>query len=98
MIRTLTRTASAARIGPQRDRCAISRVRRLFVVRTVVLATKVDRLTDDVERSALDLLVDAADVLAEDADHQKLHAREERDDDDDGRPSLDRLPERIFGE
>ena len=39
-------------------------------------------VADDVERAPLHLLVDAADVLAEDADHQELHAEEERDEHD----------------
>ena len=42
-------------------------------------------LGDDVERPALHLVVDAAEVLAENADHEKLHAAEEED------PSLDLL-------
>src|SRR5215218_8008473 len=37
-----------------------------------------DRLAHDVQRALLDLLVDPADVLAEDPDRDQLHAAEEQ--------------------
>jgi hypothetical protein len=44
--------------------------------RTVALPRQVDGLTNDVQGAALHLFEDAADVLAENANHQELNARE----------------------
>lgn len=48
-------------------------------------------LAHQVQRPALDLVVDAANVLAENADTHELHAAEKQDRDDGGRVAVDHL-------
>src|SRR5262249_18054806 len=50
---------------------------------------EVDSLGDDVEGTSLHLLVNLADVLPENADHEELNAEEERDEHDHRRPPGD---------
>jgi hypothetical protein len=47
------------------------------------------QLTDEVERSCFDLVVDAADVLADDAHDDELDPADERRDEDDREPARD---------
>src|ERR687885_160865 len=70
-------TQAAAR-SASRDPLALHLVERVAVVDHVAPRA------DEVQRPALDLVVDAPHVLAQDAQRDQLHAAEEEDGDGDG--------------
>src|SRR3954469_6229815 len=62
--------------------------------RALAGSVKPDTPLDDEQRAALDLLVDAADVLAEDADTDQLHAADEKHTVDRGGKAREGLVDR----
>src|SRR5687767_5208498 len=78
-------------------RCELMRCSAPFVTRSGIhclawrVAAEADAFLHDVQRPLLYLFVDAADVLAEDADRDELDAAEEQHAQDDRREAAARL-------